>query len=101
RADSRPSLLTTEFLGDIHLEQGEAEAALKHYEDVWTKALAIVHKRDIVAELRRRRAECHYLLGRFEDAYAEAKTGLEHCRELGDRYEEAATYRVLGLAAAA
>ncbi|MEK7330502.1 MAG: sigma 54-interacting transcriptional regulator, partial [Candidatus Eisenbacteria bacterium] len=55
----------------------------------------------IVAELRRRRAECYYLLGRHDEAYAEAKTGLDHCRELGDRYEEAATYRVLGLAAAA
>ena len=41
------------------------------------------------------------LLGRHDDAYAEAKTGLEHCRELGDRYEEAATYRVLALSAAA
>ena len=101
RAESRPSLLTTEFLGDVHLEQGDAEPALKHYDDVWPKALALVPKGDIVAELRRRRAECYYLLGRHEEAYAEATTGLEHCRELGDRYEEAATYRVLALAAAA
>jgi transcriptional regulator of acetoin/glycerol metabolism len=63
--------------------------------------VALVPKGDIVAELRRRRAECHYLLGDFAKAYAEAKTGLDHCRELGDRYEEAATYRVLALAAAA
>jgi DNA-binding NtrC family response regulator len=101
RAESRPSLLTTEFLGDIYLEQGQAEPALRHYDDVWPKALALVPKGDIVAELRRRRAECYYLLGRYDEAYAEAKTGLEHCRELGDRYEESATYRVLGLAAAA
>jgi len=40
-------------------------------------------------------------MGNAEIAYAEAKTGLEHCRELGDRYEEAATYRVLALSAAA
>jgi DNA-binding NtrC family response regulator len=100
-AVSRPSLLTTEFLGDIHLEQGQAERALKHYDDVWPKALALVPKGDIVAELRRRRAECYYLLGRHDEAYAEAKIGLDHCRELGDRYEEAATYRVLGLTAAA
>jgi DNA-binding NtrC family response regulator len=101
RAESRPSLLTTEFLGDIYLEQGQAEPGLKHYDDVWPKALALLPKGDIVAELRRRRAECYYLLGRFDEAYAEVKIGLEHCRELGDRYEEAATYRVLGLAAAA
>lgn len=100
-SNSRPSLLTTEFLGDIHLEQGQAEAALQRYDEVWPKALALVPKGDIVAELRRRRAECYLLLGRIEQAYDEAKTGLEHCRELGDRYEEAATYRVLALAAAA
>src|SRR5262249_32966462 len=99
--ESRPSLLTTEFLGDIHLEQGQAEQALKYYDDVWPKALALVPKGDIVAELRRRRSECYLLLGRHTEAYSEAMTGLEHCRELGDRYEEAATYRVLALAAAA
>ncbi|HEY6923746.1 MAG TPA: sigma 54-interacting transcriptional regulator [Steroidobacteraceae bacterium] len=98
---SRASLLTTEFLGDIHLEQGQAEPALKLYDEVWPKALALVPKGDIVAELRRRRAECHLLLGRKSEAHAEAVTGLEHCRELGDRYEEAATYRVLAMCAAA
>jgi DNA-binding NtrC family response regulator/tetratricopeptide (TPR) repeat protein len=100
-SEVRPSLLTTEFLGDVHLEQGQAEQALRHYDDVWPKALALVPKGDIVAELRRRRAECYLLLGRASEAYEEAQTGLAHCRELGDRYEEAATYRVLALAAAA
>ncbi len=99
--ESRPSLLTSEFLGDVHLEQGQAAEALRYYDEVFPKAMALVPKGDIVAELRRRRAECYLLLGRNEDAYDEAKTGLEHCRELGDRYEEAATYRVLALSAAA
>jgi len=101
RPNVRPSLLTSEFLGDIHLEQGEAAPALKLYDEVFPKAMALVPKGDIVAELRRRRAECYLLLDRLDDAYTEAQTGLEHCRELGDRYEEAATYRVLALAAAA
>ena len=56
---------------------------------------------DIVAELRQRRAECFYLLDRHTEAYEEAQTGLTHCRELGDRYEEAATYRIAALSAAA
>jgi DNA-binding NtrC family response regulator len=100
-SSSRPSLLTSEYLGDVYLEQGQAEHALKHYDEVWPKAMALVPKGDIVAELRRRRAECYLLLGRSDEAYAEAKAGLEHCRELGDRYEEAATYRTLALSAAA
>jgi DNA-binding NtrC family response regulator len=98
---SRPSLLTVEFLGDVHLEQGNAEAALKLYDEVFPQAMALVPKGDIVAELRRRRAECYYLLGRFDEAYEESKTGLDHCREMGDRYEEAATYRILALSAGA
>lgn len=97
----RCTLLASEFLGDVHLEQGQAAEALKHYDEVWPKAMALVPKGDIVAELRRRRAECYLLLGRNDEAYAAAKEGLEHCRELGDRYEEAATYRVLALSAAA
>lgn len=100
-ADARPSLLTTEFLGDIHLEQGRAEEALTLYDEVFPKAIALVPKGDIVAELRRRRAECYLLLHRAQEAYDEARLGLEHCRELGDRYEEAATYRVAAHAAAA
>jgi DNA-binding NtrC family response regulator len=85
----------------VHLEQGQAAEALKFYDDVFPKAMALVPKGDIVAELHRRRAECHLLLGRFVEAHEEAQLGLSHCRELGDRYEEAATYRVAALAAAA
>lgn len=99
--ESRPSLLTTEFLGDVHLEQGQADEAMRYYDEVWPKALALVPKGDIAAELRRRRAEVFYLQGQFDRAYDEAIGGLEHCRKLGDRYEEAATYRVLALSAAA
>ena len=75
--------------------------ALCYYDRVWSEALALVPKGDIVAELRRRRAECYYLLGRHAEALEEARVGLQHCREIGDRYEEAATYRVLALATAA
>lgn len=99
--NTRPALLSTEFLGDVFLEQGMAEEALKHYDDVLPRALALVPKGDIVAELRRRRAECFYLLERHREAHEEALVGLDHCRELGDRYEEAATYRVLALSTAA
>ena len=98
---SRPALLSLEYLGDVHLEQARAESALEHYEQVWPRALALVPRGDIVAELRRRIAECHLLLGRPAKAVEWCEGSLEHCQELGDRYEEAATYRVLALAHAA
>ncbi|MEQ1833892.1 MAG: sigma-54 dependent transcriptional regulator, partial [Candidatus Eisenbacteria bacterium] len=90
-----------EDLGDVELEQGHAEAALKRYDEVLPHALALIPRGDVVAELRRRRAECYYLLGRAAEGHAEAQEALTLCLELGDRYEEAATYRTLALAAAA
>jgi DNA-binding NtrC family response regulator/tetratricopeptide (TPR) repeat protein len=97
----RMSLLSTEYLGDVHLEQGQASEALRHYDEAWPKAFALVPKGDIVAELRRRRAECYLLLDRLNEARDEALGALKHCRELGDRYEEAATLRILALTFAA
>ena len=99
--DDRASLLASEIQGDIELESGQAGAALGFYDVALTRALALAPRGDIVAELRRRRAECFHLLGRHDEAYAEAMLGLQHTRELGDRYEEAATYRIAALAAAA
>ena len=99
--ESRPELLRLEYLGDIELEQGHAESALKRYDEVLPHALALIPRGDVVAELRRRRAECYLLLNRPQEAYEEAKSALELCLELGDRYEEAATYRTIALAAAA
>jgi len=98
--ESRPELLRLEYLGDVELEQGHAEAALKRYDEVLPHALALIPRGDVVAEIRRRRAECYLLLGRAQEAYDEAKGALELCLELGDRYEEAATYRTIALAAA-
>jgi DNA-binding NtrC family response regulator len=100
-AESRRALLTSEFIGDTYLEEGDAQPALDRYNAVWPLALALVPGGDIVAELRRRRAEAYFLMNRYEDAYAEATGALDHCRELGDRYEEAATYKTLASASAA
>jgi DNA-binding NtrC family response regulator/tetratricopeptide (TPR) repeat protein len=100
-SDSRAALLAREYLGDAKLEQGDATGALLHYEGVYPEALAVSPRSNIIAELRRRLAECHYLLGRHDEAYTEARAALEHCHESGDRYEEAATHRILALSAGA
>lgn len=98
---SRRSLLTAEYLGDVDLEQGNAKAALARYEPALTQALALVPRGDIVAELRRRIAECHLLLGDAKLALSEANEALAHCREIHERYDEAATHRIIALAHAA
>ncbi|MBK7368096.1 MAG: sigma 54-interacting transcriptional regulator, partial [Candidatus Eisenbacteria bacterium] len=98
---SRPALLAIEYMGDVFLEQGRGDQALEQYEAVWPRALALVPRGDIVAELRHRMAECHFLAGKHAKAVEWCEGSLEHARELGDRYEEAATYRVLAMAQAA
>ena len=98
--ESRPELLRLEYLGDVELEQGNFDAALKRYDEVLPHALALIPRGDVVAELRRRRAECYLMLGRPQESWDEAMAALELCLELGDRYEEAATYRTIALASA-
>ena len=100
-SESRPELLRLEYLGDVELEQGNAAAALLRYDEVLPHALALIPRGDVVAELRRRRAECFVMLDRAPEAHEEATEALALCLELGDRYEEAATYRTLALAAGA
>ena len=93
--------MTHEYRADVLLEQAKYAEALDAYDALWPKAMALVPRGDIVAELRRRRAECHLALGRPQRAYEEAKDAVAHCLEISDRYEEACTYRTLALAAAA
>jgi two-component system NtrC family response regulator len=98
---SKAVLLAAEYVGDIQLERGQAEAACATFDELHTKTMAVAPTSEIVAELQRRLAECHYMLGRHETAFTLASSGLAQCRALGDRYEEAATYRILALSAAA
>ncbi|MGH9196527.1 MAG: tetratricopeptide repeat protein, partial [Acidimicrobiia bacterium] len=56
-SDARPALLVVEYLGDLHLEQGDPKSAIKLYDEIFPRAFAVAPAGDIVAELRRRRAE--------------------------------------------
>lgn len=98
--DARSKMLVLEYLGDVDLEQGRAEPAMTLYQEALTQALALVPRGDVVAELRRRIAECHLIEGRNAEAKREALAALELSREIHERYDEAATYRVLALACA-
>jgi transcriptional regulator with AAA-type ATPase domain/tetratricopeptide (TPR) repeat protein len=99
--ETRPSLLLAEFFGDLFMEKGQPSAALDRYEAAYRLALAVAPRGDIVAELRRRRAECLCLLGHAQEAYEEALAARESVLSLGDQYEECACYRVLAISAAA
>ena len=98
---SKAALLAAEYLGEIELERGRAASALRLFEELRTRTVAVSPRGDLTAELNRRLAECHYLLARHDAAYSASIEGVELCRRTGDRYEEAATYRILALSAAA
>ena len=85
--DARSKMLVLEYLGDVDLEQGKAEHALPLYREALAQALALVPRGDVVAELRRRIAECHLLMGKSAEAKAEATAALELCREIHERYD--------------
>ncbi|HET7226145.1 MAG TPA: sigma 54-interacting transcriptional regulator [Candidatus Eisenbacteria bacterium] len=97
----KSSLLAIEFLGDVELGSGDITRAMELYGECLTAVSSLSRYRDINAELRRRRSDCHLALNEAEYAHSEALVGLELSRKLGDRYEEAATYRVLAMSAAA
>ena len=88
-------------MADIYLERGDVQRALASYEELSARAAAIAPKGDIVSDVHCRRAECHYIKVEAEKAHAEAVVALKHWQALGDRYEEAATHRILALSAAA
>ncbi len=101
QGESRAALLSAIYRGDVLIEQGYVEAARQQFEYAYLRALASAPKGDMVGDIRRRLAECYYLLGCHDEAFTEAKAALEHCHAAGDRYEEAATHRILALSAGA
>lgn len=95
--ESRPNLLVLEYIGDLELELGSPTRALELYTEALSHALALVPRGDITAELRRRISECYLQLDRPREAKKEALEAIELGREIIERYDEAAAYRMLAL----
>jgi DNA-binding NtrC family response regulator/tetratricopeptide (TPR) repeat protein len=95
---SREEVITLEYTGDCQLALRNYRPALELYNEGMRIAEATAPKGDLVPELCHRIAECLTNLGNPNDAILFCERGLRQARDIGDRYEECATHRVLAMA---
>src|SRR5688572_11878260 len=91
----REEALCQEYLGDCYVAQRQHKQALSHYQDAMRIAEETAPRGDLVPELCHRLAEANVHLGDANQAILLCERGLRVAREICDRYEECATYRVL------
>ncbi|MCB1181883.1 sigma 54-interacting transcriptional regulator [bacterium] len=92
---SREEALALEFLGDVHRDQGQIEAARRYYSRALAVGNSIAPDGDIVMEVLRRQGECLTRLGRQSEAVPVLTRALGLARRQGDRFEEGVIKRVM------
>lgn len=94
----RELALADEFLGDLMRATGRLEEAALNYELAEQRARAISASNDVLAEVRRRRAELALELGNPIEAAELAASGLQLVTTSGEEYERGFLLRVRGAA---
>jgi len=97
----RELALCYEFLGEMEHDRGHPHRSLRLYQRAMEIALRIAPQGDLVSEIERRVSESLTELGELEPAADAARRGLAVALAIGDRYEEAALHRAIGLVSAA
>jgi len=95
---SREEAICLEYIGDCHLAQREYKKALEHYNLALAIAEATAPNGDMIPELGHRIGEALVNLGDPNAAILSCERGLRVALDIGDRYEECATHRVLAMA---
>jgi len=93
----REEALALEFLGELQLTRGNADAALELLKESVPLAAELAPAGDVAMEIERRKGEAWLALGSFDEAAAAATKAVEIARLLGDRCEEALAQRTLGI----
>jgi tetratricopeptide (TPR) repeat protein len=94
----REQVIALEYLGDLALDRHENQSAIESYDRALGLAEKMAPEGDLVPELRRRIAEIHVRIGEPNRALITCERGLRVARKINDRFEEAATYRVMSMA---
>ncbi|HEY7727896.1 MAG TPA: sigma 54-interacting transcriptional regulator [Candidatus Eisenbacteria bacterium] len=94
----REHVIALEYLGDVALERHDNQAALERYDQALLVAEQLAPEGDLIPELCRRVAEVHVRIGEPNRALVTCERGLRVARRINDRFEEAATYRVMAMA---
>jgi transcriptional regulator of acetoin/glycerol metabolism len=94
----REQVIALEYLGDLALDRHENQSAIESYDRALVHAEKLAPEGDLVPELSRRIAEIHVRIGEPNRALITCERGLRVARRINDRFEEAATYRVMSMA---
>src|SRR5216117_1870151 len=94
----REQIIALEYLGDLALDRHENQSAIESYDRALVLAEKLAPEGDLVPELSRRIAEIHVRIGEPNRALITCERGLRVARKINDRFEEAATYRVMSMA---
>ncbi|HET9253028.1 MAG TPA: sigma 54-interacting transcriptional regulator [Candidatus Eisenbacteria bacterium] len=94
----RERVIALEYLGDLALDRHENQTAIESFDHALVLAERMAPEGDLVPELCRRIAEIHVRIGEPNRALITCERGLRIARKINDRFEEAATYRVMAMA---
>ncbi|MGE5180369.1 MAG: sigma 54-interacting transcriptional regulator [Bacteroidota bacterium] len=94
----RERVIALEYMGDLALDRHETQTAVDAFDHGMAIAERIAPEGDLIPELCRRIAEVHVRIGEPNRALITCERGLRIARRIGDRYEEASTYRVMAMA---
>ncbi len=95
----RDGILSLEFLGEVEADRGRLEQADALYETGLKAAEELAPEGDVTLEIVRRLGDLRLRQGRLADAEACGRRALDLARRQHDRLEEAASWRLLALAA--
>ncbi len=91
----REEVLAREFLAELHLDRGDAAAAVALLEPALVDARAIAPNGDLVAEVETRLGLALVSAGRTDEAQSHLLMGAAVAEKLGDRIEQAIAERAL------
>jgi DNA-binding NtrC family response regulator/tetratricopeptide (TPR) repeat protein len=94
----RERVIALEYLGDLALDRHDNQGAVDNLEQAFILAERIAPEGDLIPELCRRTAEVHVRIGEPNRALVACERGLRVARTIHDRFEEAATQRVMAMA---
>ncbi len=94
----RERVIALEYLGEVALDRHDNQAAIERLDEALVLAERLAPEGDLIPELCRRIAEVHARIGEPNRALVTCERGLRIAKRINDRYEEAATYRVMATA---
>ena len=95
---AREVILVEKSFGELASDQADLASAEQRYENAWSMANRCEAGEDLSCELLRLRAELFLARGNAEKALSLIKNARQVARNIGDKFEEALSWRVVALA---